>query len=92
MTAKEITLVIPGLQRFEENGYRELSASVGRLPALELILARARKTRTTDHNLDDTLCNLFGLSLAVDTTLPVAALAHKGFDVLAVQNQIRGAG
>ncbi|WP_455221556.1 hypothetical protein [Kaarinaea lacus] len=76
MTTKEITLVIPGLQRFEENGYRELSASVGRLPALELILARARKSRTAGHNLDDILCNLFGLALAADTRLPVAALAH----------------
>jgi len=73
---KELTLVVPGIHRFKDNGYRELSASVGRLPALELILARASKTRTTDRNLEDTLCNLFDLSLSADTRLPVAALAH----------------
>ncbi|KPJ95149.1 MAG: hypothetical protein AMJ55_04575 [Gammaproteobacteria bacterium SG8_15] len=76
MTSKEITLIVPGLRRFEDAGFRELSASAGRLPALELIFARARKTSTSNCNLDETLGSLFGLSLAADTSLPAAALAH----------------
>jgi len=73
---KALTLVIPGIHRFKYNGYRELSTSVGRLPALELFFSRARNSRIAGQNLEDTLCKLFGLSLAADTRLPVAALAH----------------
>lgn len=76
MTIKEITLLVPGLRRFEEHGFRELSATAGRLPALELIMARGRKLRLPGNNLDRTLGSFFGLSLAAESSLPVAALAH----------------
>ncbi|WP_455366297.1 hypothetical protein [Kaarinaea lacus] len=76
MTSKEITLVMPGLRRFAMPGYRELSASAGRLTALELLIARARKNKTTYHNLDTTLGGLFDLPVDTVTPLPAAALAH----------------
>lgn len=72
----ELTLVIPGLLRFEDKAYRELVAQAERIPALELIISRAQRLKTNQHSFESTLGNLFGLSEDLISSLPVAALAH----------------
>ena len=74
--SREIVLVIPGFKLIEDRAYRELLTPAGRLPALELIVARSRQVKSSACNLDDTLCQLFGMPLAAGSNLPVAALAH----------------
>lgn len=74
--AKDITLVLPGLRRFEDEVYRELLAPAERLPALELIIARSRNNNFAARNLDQTLWRLFGMPPIADAGLPAAALAH----------------
>jgi hypothetical protein len=72
----ELTLVVPGLLRFEDKAYREFFAQAERIPALELIISRAQRLKTNKHSLESTLGDLFGLSEDLTSSLPVAALAH----------------
>ena len=72
----ELTLVVPGLLRFEDKSYRELVVQAERIPALELIISRSQRLKTNGYNLESSLGELFGLSEELTSSLPVAALSH----------------
>lgn len=74
--AKELTLVIPGLMRFEDKAYREIIIQAERVPALELIMSRAQCLKTDSKSIESVLGKLFGLSEELTSNLPVAALSH----------------
>jgi len=75
-SSMELTLVIPGLMRFEDKAYRELIAQAERMRALEMIISRAQRLKTNTHSLESTLGRLFGMSEELTINLPVAALSH----------------
>jgi hypothetical protein len=72
----ELTLVLPGLLRFEKKAYRELFAQAESLPALELIISRSQRLQSKAHDFESVLGDLFDLPAVVSSSLPAAALAR----------------
>jgi len=76
-----VTLFIPQLMRFRDDMFRELAPYLPRLPALELILARASQSRTNARDFESTLFELFHLPKPESGDFPIGALTdylHSG--------------
>ncbi len=75
-SSMELTLLVPGITRIDDEIFREFFGQAERLPGLEMVLGRGREKTSNTPNLETTLAELFGLTDKLTLPLPAAALSN----------------